>query len=348
MRLKVGLIPDINTKSFLLPLPDLLNKSQDSFEFVLVENSSKKSKKPLDRIVDMNDILPQIHLEKKEHHFKKDDLLIKFINKSLESRSHFLHNLFIAGTSIKESPPRVAVISTSFIRKHILPIDPTYSVQKHAFYHLVLCCILGAFLEIGAHEDCGCLLDFNSYTPNIEHKINTGYSFCENCNQIVENHKFGKAIMQICGALKTGTIISHSPSYDVSRPKKIFLCYSRGDNDKVDEIYKKLTSEGFKPWMDKRNLIGGQDWELEVEKAIKDSDYFIACLSNNFRKPTFANKEIKIAFDYLDTLPEGQIFLIPLRIEECTVDSRLSKRQIIDIYAQNGFKKLLEALRHTN
>jgi hypothetical protein len=345
LRYKVALIPDINTSSFILPLPEILNNSQESFEFIIIDELNKNSELFPKEPIDIYDIFPQINLEKKAYHLRKDDLLIRFINNTLESKTHSLTNLFIAGSSINESPPRVAAISTSFIRKHILPVDPTYNIQKHAFYHLVICCLLGAFLEMGAHEDRGCLLDFNNYTPNFSRKIQAGYSFCESCELIVRRHHLGKAIMQICGALKTRTVISLKQHFDISKRKNIFLCYAGEDRPKVEKLYNQLKNEGFNPWMDKKDIIPGQDWQLEIKKAITKADYFIACLSNSFKNRTYGHKEIKIALNVLDTLPEGHIYLIPARLEECQVEDRLSDRQWVDLYDQNGFEFLMKALR---
>jgi hypothetical protein len=260
MKLKVVLIPNNDSRNFLLPLPSLLNESQSSFYFTLYDRPQKKTKPSNETIVEVDEILNQIYSTKKSLKLRSEDMVIQFINNTLESELHGLTNLFIAASSINESPPRVAAISTSFLRRHILPLDPTYVIQRHAFYHLIVCCIVGAFIEISAHEDRGCLLDMNIYTPNIRHKIESGYTFCETCTSIVERH------------------------------------------------------------------------------------FFIACLSNNFCNRTFAHKEIKLAWDVLDTMPEGTIYLIPARLEECVIADKLRDIHWIDLFKSDGYNSLLRAL----
>lgn len=126
---------------------------------------------------------------------------------------------------------------------------------------------------------------------------------------------------------------------------KIFLCYAGPDRTITKKLFENLQREGFQPWMDKKSILPGQDWEFEVRRAIESSDFFIACISKHFENRTYGHKEIKLALDVLDTMPEGTIYLIPVRLEECKVDSRLSTRQWVDLYATDGHNMLIKALR---
>jgi hypothetical protein len=349
MKLKIVLIPNNDSRNFLLPLPSLLNEFQSSFYFTLYDQPQKETKPSNKTIVEVNEVLNQIYSTKESLKLRSEDMVIKFINNTLESELHGLTNLFTAGSSINESPPRVAAISTSFLRKHILPLDPTYLIQRHAFYHLIVCCIVGAFIEMSAHEDRGCLLDMNIYTPNIRYKIESGYTFCETCTSIVERHHLGKAILQICGALKISANNLPEPTesdYDKEKGKaKLFLCYTGADRKKVATLYDRLCEDGFDPWMDKKNLVGGQDWEREIHRAIESANFFIACLSKEFCNRTYAHKEIKLAWDVLDTMPEGTIYFIPARLEECVIEDKLRDLHWIDLFEEDGYNLLLKALR---
>src|SRR5204863_9696700 len=59
----------------------------------------------------------------------------------------------------------------------------------------------------------------------------------------------------------------------------------------------------------------------------------------------FAPKEIKFALDVADEQPEGTIFVIPIRLDDCEVPTRLGRWQWVSIFENNGFNKLLQALR---
>jgi formylglycine-generating enzyme required for sulfatase activity len=130
-----------------------------------------------------------------------------------------------------------------------------------------------------------------------------------------------------------------------SRALKIFLCYSSEDKAKVRELYGRLVLNGFDVWFDETRLLPGQDWDLEIRKTVREADVILVFLSNiSVSKAGYAQKEIRLALDVADEQPEGAIFLIPLRIENCTVPIRLNKWQWVDLFAMNGYQKLLQAL----
>jgi hypothetical protein len=126
---------------------------------------------------------------------------------------------------------------------------------------------------------------------------------------------------------------------------KIFLCHSSGDKAQVRGLFNSLCEDGYSPWLDEECLIAGQDWDVEIRKAVKDSHVVIVCLSTaSTTKAGYVQKEIRLALDVADEQPEGAIFVIPLRLEECVVPDRLARWHWVDIYAPNGYKKLVRAL----
>ena len=69
------------------------------------------------------------------------------------------------------------------------------------------------------------------------------------------------------------------------RPLKVFLCYTHVDRSRVKKkVYDRLVHDGVEVWMDKENLHGGTNWEIEIRKVVRDSDIFIACVSAEFTK----------------------------------------------------------------
>jgi hypothetical protein len=126
---------------------------------------------------------------------------------------------------------------------------------------------------------------------------------------------------------------------------KVFLCYAGPDREQVEQLYERLQRDGFSPWMDKKSLVPGQDWRLEIRRSIETADFFIACISRHFQKRTYGHKEIKSALEVLDMMPDGAIFLIPTRLEECTVDDRIASRQWVDLFKPDGYEMLLKALK---
>ena len=127
---------------------------------------------------------------------------------------------------------------------------------------------------------------------------------------------------------------------------KVFLCHGSEDKPIVREIYRQLRNDGVSVWLDEFEIIGGQEWDVEIRKAVRQSHVIIVCLSKlSTRKEGYVQKEIKVALDLADEKPEGTIFIIPLKLEDCDVPFRLSKRQYIHYFEEDGYSRLLRALR---
>ena len=61
----------------------------------------------------------------------------------------------------------------------------------------------------------------------------------------------------------------------------VFISYAREDSDSAERLYNELKKTGFKPWLDKYNIIAGQDWKEEIMDAIENSSrYFIPLFSS--------------------------------------------------------------------
>ena len=126
----------------------------------------------------------------------------------------------------------------------------------------------------------------------------------------------------------------------------IFLSYTKKDKSKVLQIYKKLTAEGFKPWMDEKDIFVGEKWNYAIKRALREADFILICLSkNSVNKRGYIQKEIKIALDIgLEKLDED-IFLLPVRLEDCEIPSSLRDFQVMDLYKRDGWKRLVDAIK---
>ncbi len=126
----------------------------------------------------------------------------------------------------------------------------------------------------------------------------------------------------------------------------VFLCHSSADKPAVRTLYEKLVTQSIDTWLDEENLLPGEDWQREIPRAVKNADVVIVCLSKqSVNKQGYLQKEIRFALDAADEKPEGTIFLIPARLEECVVPERLEKWQWVNLYEENGFERLMRALK---
>ena len=112
------------------------------------------------------------------------------------------------------------------------------------------------------------------------------------------------------------------------------------------KLYQRLLSDGFTPWFDEESLLPGQDWEKEIKRAIRNSDIFIICLSRSaVNKQGYLQKEIRFALSVAEEQPEGSIFIIPLKLEECEMPEHLSHWHWVDSFRATGYEKLLRSIK---
>lgn len=137
-----------------------------------------------------------------------------------------------------------------------------------------------------------------------------------------------------------------------NRPLKVFLCHSSNDKPAVRELYQKLRAEAenwIDPWLDKMKILPGQNWRIVIEEAVEASDIVIICLSNHsVNKEGFVQREIRYAYDLALEKPDGVIFLIPLRLEECEVPRGMRSLQWVDYFGaekEEQYSNLLEAMK---
>ena len=128
------------------------------------------------------------------------------------------------------------------------------------------------------------------------------------------------------------------------RSLKVFLCHAHSDRDKVRVLYSRLKREGVDAWLDKEKLLPGSDWELEIRKAVREADVVVVCLSKQFNQAGFRQKEVRIALDTAMEQPEGEIFIIPARLEECENLESLSRWHWVDLFEEDGYEKLVSAI----
>jgi hypothetical protein len=126
---------------------------------------------------------------------------------------------------------------------------------------------------------------------------------------------------------------------------RVFLCHASEGKEAVRSLYSKLQDSGFRPWLDKEDLLPGQDWDLEITKAVRAAHVVLVCLSQGTEKRGYVQKEIKRALDVSDEQPEGTIFLVPVRLEHCNVPERLKRWQCVDLFNEDGYTRLEVALK---
>lgn len=133
------------------------------------------------------------------------------------------------------------------------------------------------------------------------------------------------------------------------RSLQIFLCHAHSDRETVHTLYRRLMDNDIHAWLDSEELQPGQNWQYEIRKAILKSDVILVCLSQKFNEQQgYRHEELKLALEKASLLDDGEIFIIPVRLEKCAMPESLSHLHRVDLFETNGFKKLIRALQQLN
>ncbi|MBM6402357.1 toll/interleukin-1 receptor domain-containing protein [Phycicoccus sonneratiae] len=124
-----------------------------------------------------------------------------------------------------------------------------------------------------------------------------------------------------------------------------FISYVREDAERVEDIRRALAAAKVPVWTDKTMLSPGDDWQLTIRRAIsRGALAFVAVFSANSqsRQSSYQNEELLLAIDIFRTMPPGKIWLIPVRLDECTLPEyplgagrTLDSLQRVDLFGED-------------
>ena len=136
-----------------------------------------------------------------------------------------------------------------------------------------------------------------------------------------------------------------------NRKLRVFICHASQDKPIVRELYNRLFAEDWiDPWLDEEKLLPGQNWDIEIEKAVEVAEAVVVCLSiNSVTKEGYVQKELRFVLNIADEKPEGTVFVIPLQFDNCQVPRRLKEWQYVDYFPEarksKSYERLVESLR---
>jgi len=121
---------------------------------------------------------------------------------------------------------------------------------------------------------------------------------------------------------------------------KVFLNHAKEDSAITRQLYDELNKRGVDVWFDEISLKPGQNWRLEISKAIRACNYFILIFSSkSVSKTGYVNAEIVQALDQIKLRPQGEVYIIPVRLDECEVSfSELEDLQRVDLFPKEKYE----------
>lgn len=122
---------------------------------------------------------------------------------------------------------------------------------------------------------------------------------------------------------------------------QVFISYSRKDLSFVEELALDLKNAGFDVWYDVSGIGGGSRWRLEIESAIRNSQFAITVLSPD----SIASEWVEREFLFASRLNRK---IIPLLYRQCELPLNYLNLNYIDVQGSNYDKNFAELLRALN
>jgi hypothetical protein len=131
-------------------------------------------------------------------------------------------------------------------------------------------------------------------------------------------------------------------------PQTIFLSYASPDRHRVSPYADALESSGFTVWIDYKRLKAGQQWDFEIRRELEKAAIVIVFISNNsVDRRGYVQREIKIAVDKAQEKLTGDIYLIPVLLDEHTpIPEEIRQIQCVRSWEADHLSAIEEAIRH--
>ncbi|WP_242913414.1 TIR domain-containing protein [Brevundimonas pishanensis] len=135
---------------------------------------------------------------------------------------------------------------------------------------------------------------------------------------------------------------------DMQNEPLIFVSYASPDRERVMPFYSALKQRGLNAWIDKERLLGGQNWDFEIRKALNSASLIVMFISHNsITRRGYVQREIKLALHKLEEKLVDDIYIIPVMLD---VDARrpdqLEGLQFLDASDPDFVNHLCEAISH--
>ncbi len=126
----------------------------------------------------------------------------------------------------------------------------------------------------------------------------------------------------------------------------LFISYATPDRERVLPYHDWLQTEGYETWIDCNQLLPGQNWDLEINRAIDRATLILAFVSENtIARRGYVQRELKIALDRLRDRLSDDIYIIPILLDDVPIPDDLKRIQAISSNEPNCRQKIASALQ---
>ena len=128
----------------------------------------------------------------------------------------------------------------------------------------------------------------------------------------------------------------------------VFLCHASEDKEFAERLSDDLQRAGMATWLDKAELVGGEQWAETIPKTITERvNYLVVLQSSSLQSKVdaYVNREIGLALDRQKNVREPCRFLIPAIIDDPGNRLDILERfQSVDLSGANGVQELVRTI----
>lgn len=132
----------------------------------------------------------------------------------------------------------------------------------------------------------------------------------------------------------------------MTSPLKAFLSYASERVEEVRAVHRFVEAIGVGCWFDKESLVGGDAWDTERADAQAAADVFLAVISKEtVSRDGVIHREINEALRTAKDRRSGQIYIVPLRLDDVPLPEGLGTYHWIDLFRDDWKPKLARTLK---
>jgi hypothetical protein len=99
--------------------------------------------------------------------------------------------------------------------------------------------------------------------------------------------------------------------------KAVFVSYASEDGEAASRIANTLRAAGVEVWFDQSELRGGDAWDRQIRKQIRECALFVPIISaqSEARIEGYFRREWRLAVERTQDMADGTPFLVPVNID---------------------------------
>ena len=112
-------------------------------------------------------------------------------------------------------------------------------------------------------------------------------------------------------------VVSHATAGDAAG---VFLSYAKEDVAAAVRVEKLLSGAGVAVWLDRKDLLPGDQWDSVIRRRVAGCAVFVALLSKHTMSAGYVQREWKWGASRREEIPEGDKFAFPILIDGADID----------------------------